>query len=129
MEIGHYKMDADHREILVMIGDLGLEIARKSTLAIVMVKLDAIIKRIVEHFGYEESMMRKNKYNDYLNHKAEHQRLILEVQSLRSNLLSGSIIPSQSIGRSLMDWHLDHTRRYDLSLANELNESDINIKQ
>jgi len=53
--------------------------------------LDMIINHILEHFQYEESVLEKIKYNDYLNHKNIHTGLIEKVNEIRENTENGQV--------------------------------------
>lgn len=52
--------------------------------------------------------MREIDYPDYLQHKAEHERLLVQIRDLQARFRSGSITITVSVSNFLSDWLFYH---------------------
>ena len=97
--VGIEKVDNQHKELMEMI---------KSLLKICMVdsktKLESFsklaakaIERFVEHFGTEEKLMVESGYPKYDEHKARHDKLLVDVKEMMEK------IPEEDADEKLMN--------------------------
>lgn len=68
--------------------------------------------RLVEyvrfHFSDEEILLKRIQFPDYIEHKKEHEKLILEILDASKNYGAGNkFVPSQCV-RTLKDWIFSH---------------------
>lgn len=117
-ELGVPAMDADHRDLLAMCNHF-LFLAENHTPPDQLADcLDRLVLRTRAHFLAEERMLDRHGYPALVVHKAEHERLIREAESLvaalrgdtAENPLETVITEASDFLRS---WLLEHIRAND----------------
>lgn len=117
MLLGVKMMDDDHRKLVEMINALVMEINQDAHKDMIIGHLTAIARYATEHFKREETFMAGLNYPGVAVHKAEHERLILEVYELRTRLGSGSVSLTPNIIKYMQGWFIDHIHGPDTELA------------
>lgn len=121
--IGIPAVDHEHRELIRMINDLVTRIIEGSSVQFVSDSLGDILSAIGAHFALEERIMRERHYDQYFDHKADHDRLLDQLRDIMDDYeVYGQINPSQLVA-ALDDWFSVHFRTRDARLHNLENES------
>lgn len=79
--------------------------------------LNNLIIYTKEHFGREEAEMQRINYPKFMVHKAEHTKLIREVEELKKKFESGADINAVQVGKMLSDWLRSHIKTVDSELS------------
>lgn len=101
-------IDKEHQKLFSMLNELhdAMQSGKGSQVA------PEILKRLVaytrEHFAYEESMMKRAKYPDFVNHKAEHDKLTDAVVKTVQEFESGKAVLSIELLTFLRKWLQTH---------------------
>jgi hemerythrin len=119
--IGIPGVDHEHREMLQMINDLHEHMLRsmpegRAKKEAVLDYLGEISTRIAAHFALEEKFMRERHYDEYDDHKRDHERLLDEIRDIMDRYEDDARFDEQALSRSLSDWFALHFRTRDARL-------------
>lgn len=117
MHLGVKMMDDDHHQLVEMVNALVLEVNEDVPVSRVIEHITAIAQYAVEHFKREEAFMLSLKYPGTEVHKADHERLILEIYALRSRLNGGTVGLTSGVIKYMQGWFIDHILGADAELA------------
>jgi hemerythrin len=117
--------DRQHKKLFDMLNELhdAMKAGKGSQVA------PAILKRLVEytreHFSEEESAMSRTRYPDFVNHKAEHDKLTAEVVKMVDDFDQGKIVLSMSLLDFLRDWLKTHILASDTKYSRHMKSAGI----
>ena len=114
---GNGMIDQDHKHLIALVNKLNDAMVSGKGNAVLGPILDELIAYTVSHFGREERLMQQIRYTDYSAHKAEHEKLVGEVQELRGKFASGALTLSSKVYLFLCDWLNTHIKSADVRLA------------
>lgn len=120
LSVGNKAIDDDHRKLFEILDKLQQAMRVGKANAVLGDILDELVRYTVTHFQREEQYMRRIGYAGYVAHKAEHDRLISEVQDLQLRFRNGALTLSISINQFLSEWLSKHIMTLDKALASEL---------
>jgi hemerythrin-like metal-binding protein len=118
--VGDPAVDHEHRELIDLVNvalgailegdnDVNLEEA-----------LGDVFRAISAHFAHEERQMRSANYDQYAQHKAEHERLLDALRDIMDeNAESVETAPTR-LTAALESWFLDHFKTHDARLHRRL---------
>lgn len=112
-------MNADHAREVALLNELEAALdahARgEGTLGAVVERLSVLAVHTREHFLREESMMREARFPAYLQHKAEHDRVLagMDVEARLFREYGDAARLSEYLFESLPAWFLNHIRTMD----------------
>ena len=89
--IGIADVDYEHRELVGLINDL-IERIGKGSGDSVPEYLGEIYARIAAHFALEEKIMRECNYDQYADHKADHDRLLDVIREIMDDYDDGACL-------------------------------------
>lgn len=112
-ETGIADVDHEHRELIRLINTLHDQIEADAEKAQVQAFLGEVFAKISAHFALEETIMRKHGYDEYLEHKAEHEELI---DQLRNIMDESEIDYSKALSGVIRDWFVNHFKSKDARL-------------
>lgn len=119
-ELGVPDIDTEHRELIELINSTYSALQAQPESSNIMAFLGEIFAKISAHFALEESIMRKYRYDGYLEHKQEHERLLDDIRDIMDDYEDG-IMPSEGeLSRRLTDWFSAHFRTQDARLHKRL---------
>jgi len=78
LSVGIEEIDEQHKVLVDLLNELSLAIKEHHGNEACLAILDRLVDYTRIHFAVEESLMRIFEYEDYENHKAEHEQLIEE---------------------------------------------------
>jgi hemerythrin-like metal-binding protein len=117
--VNHELIDTQHQELVNRLnGFLDAMRQGKGTAEIENV-LAFLGRYVVDHFGTEETVMRKYSYPGYTAHKREHEELIADFTEIsadvgKNGVRSVQVIQAQEV---LVDWLKNHILRMDKALG------------
>lgn len=114
--LGNPEMDQTHREFLALHAELlqskGTEFALRFT---------ALLEHTREHFAFEERLMAASGFPATAEHKADHQRLLGELDRFSQRINVGSTVMAKAwLKEQVPDWFLTHVISMDSALAAHL---------
>lgn len=112
-ELGIESIDNQHKTLVNIIGRLSsllISASEDEDLYDAMVSIIEDVKRYtVEHFSYEEQLFDAFDYEDAEKHKAEHNKLIQEIEVLDLRALDDNqIVHGKKILNYLITWVFKH---------------------
>jgi hemerythrin len=116
-------MNADHAVEVRMLNDLEAALSAhrrgQGSLEAVLEKLSIFAVSAREHFLREESLMREARYPAYAAHKAEHDRVLADMNQEARAFREGGDGErlARYLFRTLPDWFVTHVRTMDLAAA------------
>ncbi|HEX8964075.1 MAG TPA: bacteriohemerythrin [Rhodocyclaceae bacterium] len=120
LKVGHGMIDRDHQRLVALINQLGEAMSAGQGKEACGAVLDELIDYTRTHFANEERLMAAHGYPDSAAHRAEHARLIEDVQEFRIKYASGTATLSVFLLRFLMEWLTHHIMQSDKKLAQAL---------
>lgn len=115
--VGIEAVDHEHRELIALINALHAELRAPEAEVTVAEFLGEIYARIAAHFALEERVMRDRRYDQYDDHKADHERLLDEIRDVMddSAAMPAQDYRAQLAGR-LESWFTEHFKTKDARL-------------
>lgn len=117
--VGIASVDHEHRELIGLINALHERLGGGHSVADF---LGEIYTRISAHFALEEKIMRARKYDQYADHKADHERLLDEIRDIMDDYEDKRIYQDEILAGRLRSWFGDHFRTRDARLHLFLDE-------
>jgi hemerythrin len=116
-------MNADHVHELRLVNELEAALAAhargEDTFGHILERLSLLAVHTREHFLREEAMMREARFPMYAAHKAEHDRVLAEMDAearlFRVHGDAGRL--SRYLLDALPEWYVSHTRTMDVAAA------------
>jgi hemerythrin-like metal-binding protein len=111
--VGHAEIDAQHKKLFELVNhfDDVIKMGLPGELGRIM---DDLISSTVEHFAFEETLIRKAGFPEAVDHEGMHRELIKQVRDMRANMKMGGHLSPKSIVRFLADWLTSHIMREDM---------------
>ena len=122
--LGVPAIDHEHRELIDLINALYASVAGSATNTTTATDSDVTVAdflgelyaRVGAHFALEEKIMRDNDYDEYHDHKADHERLLDDVRDLMDDYEDGAYVDMEEFGKRLDEWFSEHFRTRDARL-------------
>lgn len=111
--VGIASVDHEHREMIRLINDLHEHFGGSDS---VIEFLGEIYTRISAHFALEEKVMRERQYDQYADHKADHERLLDEIRDIMDDVEDRGSYQESVLADRLRSWFGDHFRTRDARL-------------
>ena len=111
-KIGIDEVDFEHQELIELYNEAKKE---GSTLA-VLGFLGEIFEKISAHFALEEREMREFKYDQYEEHKQEHEQLLDSIRDIMDEYEEETLLDEVELGERLKDWFVNHFSTKDARL-------------
>ena len=109
-------VDHEHRELIGLINELyDSYLARDSKLT-TMDFLGELYAKIAAHFALEEKIMLEKGYDQYQDHKSEHEKLLDEICDFMDDFESDQTFPEGVFKELLETWFVSHFRNKDARL-------------
>jgi len=119
--IGIPAVDFEHRELIDLINALHTQLIQPGTPQDAVVEfLGEINVRIGAHFALEEKEMRERQYDQFVAHKADHERLLDEIRDLMDQYEDNQGFNEQELARRLNGWFAVHFGSHDARLHRHL---------
>lgn len=116
-EIGIPSVDHEHRQLIGLINGLHDSLSDGSDLDRTMAVLGEINARISAHFALEENEMRAMGYDEFTDHKEDHEHLLDEIRDIMDRVQDDRGWDyREELGTRLRDWFGVHFRTKDARL-------------
>ena len=115
-EIGHPRLDFEHRIFLNLILEIEADLAKEKPIETIQRRLTEIYKYADFHFFSEESIMFEFNYPEIERHQKIHQQLLDEMRNYITSI-SIDLIRKNDLVCFLVHWFIHHTAIEDLKLA------------
>jgi len=90
---------------------------------------DELLRKLIEfsrlHFRSEEQLLAQHGFPGLAGHRAEHQRLLAQLQEAVNRLQHGQAVKMSDLLCFLHDWFIDHVEGMDQQYGSWLNEHGI----
>ncbi len=116
------EIDEDHRRLVELFNILSHSVADGDATNYIEAVLEELISCTVWHFRHEERLMLKYAYEDFDEHKTEHQKLIETAQVLQQKFLQESRQISSEDIEFIEHWLTGHILAADMKLGSYLSE-------
>ena len=113
-------VDKEHRELIDLINRLHQSLGSDAGLEEAMEFFGEIHASISAHFALEESRMREFNYDQYAEHKADHEKLLDEIRDLMDEYEDNPDFERIELSRRLADWFSGHFKNMDARLHSRL---------
>lgn len=100
-----------NRVIRAVVNNQGMDVMRSV--------IDELIDYTESHFKREEEILKQTGYADYEAHRAEHKRLMNDVQLFKSKYISGDLEASE-VSLFLIGWIMHHIKETDMAYTDHL---------
>ena len=121
--IGIASVDYEHRQMIDLINELHGRLSAEASTDEILRFLGDIDAKIAAHFALEEKEMRNLRYDQFDDHKADHERLLDEIRDIADAFESGAYTDfSEILAEQLRGWFTEHFSRRDARLHQFLAE-------
>jgi len=116
-KIGIPSIDHEHQELIELINTLHARLSGDATAEEISHFLGEVDAQIAAHFALEERTLRDMKYDQYADHKADHERLLEDIRDIADAFDAGVYMDySSRLGEHLKLWFSEHFRTRDARL-------------
>jgi len=85
-ETGIPAVDYEHQVLIASIKEMAEKLDADASLGEILQCLGGILARIEAHFALEEKIMRDRKFDSYMAHKADHDRLLEDIRDIMDSV-------------------------------------------
>ena len=114
--VGIEAVDHEHRELVDLINRLYEEARSKGSKVAVLGFFGDLFKSISAHFALEERIMRERGYDQLLQHKDDHERLLDEIRDIMEDYEVTDLLDEQLLSQRLDAWFSRHFETHDARL-------------
>lgn len=118
--VGVEAVDHEHKELIDIINKLHDELSAKGSQLTATTFFGDLLKAITAHFALEERFMREHKYDQFAQHKGDHERLLDEIRDIMDDFEGDAEIGAADLSRRLDAWFSRHFETHDARLHKAL---------
>ncbi|MDT8385979.1 MAG: bacteriohemerythrin [Thiogranum sp.] len=107
-DVGIGSIDRQHRKLVNLINQLQTAIDYSTGEEFEREALDELVNYTKTHFSYEEGLMETHEYPDFEPHKAQHLKMIREVEAVLTEYEENQEGAMQRALDFLKDWLINH---------------------
>ena len=111
--IGIASVDFEHRELIGFINQLHEHLTTGDSEFSVADFLGELCSMISAHFALEEKLMRELGYDEYEDHKVDHEHLLDEIRDIMDEYEGRVGLDEKAFGARLGAWFTEHFRTKD----------------
>ena len=116
-ETGIAEVDSEHRELVELINELHKQLDNKASKQAISEFLGEVFAKISSHFALEESVMRKYSYDQYSDHKNDHEKLLDDIRQIMDDFEDNKYIDyAEALTDAVHDWFVNHFKTKDARL-------------
>ena len=120
-ETGIADVDHEHQELVELINQLHEQMGSDTEPCNISAFLGEVFARISAHFALEESIMRKHQYDQYQEHKTDHEKLLDDIRDIMDDFEAGKYAAyDEALAAAVHDWFVDHFKTKDARLHSKL---------
>jgi hemerythrin len=106
--------------MICLINELHDKLLHEESDATVMAFLGEIYAKISAHFALEEKIMREAKYDQYEDHKTDHEQLLDEIRDIMDDYEDDAYFDDTALAKRLTLWFTEHFGSKDARLHKHL---------
>lgn len=114
------RIDTQHKGLVTLINDLHAAMLEGRAKEAMSRIVDELVDYTVQHFAFEESMLRQHGYTALAEHQLLHKKLCSQVFELRDKFRAGKITVTIETMHFLKNWLSGHILSADMAYAREL---------
>jgi hemerythrin-like metal-binding protein len=119
--VGVPAVDQEHREMIQLINNAHDALFRQDGFEVSAIEfLGEIHVKVSAHFAGEEKIMRARHYDQYVEHKVDHTRLLNEILDIMDNIKNQTYYNEQILSQQLNAWFGEHFKTKDARLHQHL---------
>ncbi len=118
--IGVPAVDHEHRALVELINELYESLNSGDSKSTIVNFLGEIFAKISAHFALEEKVMRERRYDEYEQHKRNHEVLLDEICEIMDEYEDNQQFNEEKLSRRLDMWFTEHFRTFDARLHRHL---------
>ena len=118
--VGIPDVDHEHQELIRLINSLHDAMSGENATISVMDFLGEIYSHVSAHFALEEKIMRTKKYDQYTDHKADHERLLDELRDIMDDYEESAYFSDEEFSSHIKRWFTEHFKTKDARLHKHL---------
>ncbi len=122
--VGIDEIDRQHQRLFYLVNKIFQLSEMGKTGDVLRKQLDGLISYTVTHFGLEELLFDTYDYQDSVEHKAKHQRLIAQVSDFRQRAEKEDV--TKELMNFLLDWLKSHIKGTDTQYGSFFKENGFN---
>jgi len=107
-KIGIEEVDFEHQELIELINELYSETKEADSYMSVIYFLGEIYAKISAHFALEEKIMSDLKYDQYEDHKEDHERLLDDIRDIMDEFADEPTLDEEKFADRLNNWFINH---------------------
>jgi hemerythrin-like metal-binding protein len=120
-DTGIAAVDHEHRELVGLINELHDRLEAGADKDTVGRFLGEVFARISAHFALEETVMRKHRYDEYAEHKADHEKLLDDLRDIMDDYEADAYFDyEEALATAVRDWFVIHFKTKDARLHKKL---------
>ena len=113
-ETGIPDVDYEHAQLVELINTLGDKLQEHPTRELIAGMLGEIYAQISAHFAGEETIMRERGYDQYADHKADHEQLLDEIRDIMEAFQTNPDFAYEGVlAERLTSWFTGHFQTKD----------------
>ncbi len=118
--VGIASMDDEHQEMIAMINAVYGQLGEAASSEDIEAGLEAIFSTISGHFALEERIMLDAGYDEYADHKEDHEELLDQIRDLMDEYVADPVRGAPILEERLSDWFAKHFATFDARLHGRL---------
>jgi hemerythrin len=116
LSVGVFQLDADHVILIGLINQLYDAMSEGHGQQLTKTILATLKEYTFFHFSREESLMKKQKYPNYEDHKGYHERLINQLNDFMArHAADNTSVTPPEIAQFLQGWLINHIQKADFA--------------
>jgi hemerythrin-like metal-binding protein len=118
--VGDPAVDHEHRELIELVNDAAKAILERHADTEIDTAFGDLYRAISAHFAHEEEQMRRARYGEYPEHKADHERLLDDIRDIMDKAVEDADRAADRLTAVLEAWFTGHFRTHDTRLHRRL---------
>jgi hemerythrin len=118
--VGIEAVDHEHRELVDLVNRLYDEARARGSKIAALGFFGDLFKAISAHFALEERFMRERGYDQLMQHKNDHERLLDEIRDIMEDYETTDLFDEQLLAQRLDAWFSRHFETHDARLHHAL---------
>ena len=116
-KVGVASVDYEHQTMIALLNELHAKLEVDADKDTVMCFLGEVLAKISAHFALEEQTMRERGYDEYEDHKTDHEHLLDEIRDIMDRFEAGTDLEYEgTLAARLRDWFTLHFKTKDARL-------------
>lgn len=118
--VGVEAVDHEHRQLIDLVNHIAETLASERPMVDIEEKLAELHRAIAAHFALEERFMRERGYDQFAQHKADHERLLDDLREIMDGPHGRGDAPHVPSTEAVEAWFAVHFQTHDARLHSRL---------